>query len=138
MNKRTQYPPEFKTKVVLEILTDEQTVNQIAAKYSVPPLVISRWKKEFLEWAPEIFKKGPSVSEKALWAADRSPDLMTSIPPSERICEAISEFLTKGISDSNAVANTLFLLGAQSLIHKLLDQKATDYLGRERIERSEE
>jgi len=62
---------------------------------------------------------------------------MTSIPPTERICEAISEFLTKGISDGQNVTNTLFLLGAQRLIQELLEQEATDYLGRERYERSE-
>ena len=63
---------------------------------------------------------------------------MTSIPPTERICEAISEFLIKGISDSGDVTNTLFLLGAQRLIQELLEQEATDYLGRERYERSDE
>ena len=66
MNKKTQYPPEFKAKVVLEVLAEEQTINQIAAKYSVSPVVISRWKKEFLERAPDVFKKGPSDKEKAL------------------------------------------------------------------------
>ena len=63
---------------------------------------------------------------------------MISIPPSERICEAISDFLTKGISDSGDVTNTLFLLGAQRLIQELLEQEATDYLGRERYERNPE
>ncbi len=63
---------------------------------------------------------------------------MTSIPPSERICEAISEFLSKGVTDSGDIMNTLFLLGAQRLIQELLEQEATDYLGRERYERSEE
>ena len=66
MNKRAHYTPEFKTKVVLEILAEEQTVNQIAAKYSVSPVVISRWKKEFIERASEVFKKGPSEAEKEL------------------------------------------------------------------------
>ena len=55
---------------------------------------------------------------------------MTSIPPSKRICEAINEFLGKGISDGNNVTNTLFLLGAQRLIQEALEQEATDYLGR--------
>ena len=63
---------------------------------------------------------------------------MTSIPPSERICEAIGEFLSNGVSESNDVMNTLFLLGAQRLIQELLEQETTDYLGRERYERSEE
>lgn len=66
MNKRNHYPAEFKAKVVLEILSEEATMNQIAAKYGLSPVVLSRWKKEFLERASEVFKKGPSESEKEL------------------------------------------------------------------------
>jgi len=33
MEKRNRYTSEFKTKVVLEVLREEQTVNEIAAKY---------------------------------------------------------------------------------------------------------
>lgn len=66
MKKRTNYPAEFKTKVVLEILSEESTLNELAAKYEVSPVVLSRWKKEFLERASEVFKKGPSASEKEL------------------------------------------------------------------------
>lgn len=66
MKTRNQYPPEFKTKVVLEILSEQLTVNQIAAKYNVSPVVLSRWKKEFLERASEVFKKGPTEAEKEL------------------------------------------------------------------------
>ena len=66
MNKRNHYSAEFKTKVVLEILSEESTVNQIAAQYGISPVVLSRWKKEFLERASEVFKKGPSEAEKEL------------------------------------------------------------------------
>ena len=66
MTKRTHYSAEFKTKAVLEILSEELTVNQLAAKYDVSPVVLSRWTKEFLERASEVFKKGPSESEKEL------------------------------------------------------------------------
>ncbi|MNO15539.1 Transposase [compost metagenome] len=66
MRKRTNYPAEFKTKVVLEVLAEELTVNQIATKYEVSPVVLSRWKKEFLERASDIFKKGTSSAEKEL------------------------------------------------------------------------
>lgn len=48
MNKRNHYSAEFKTKVVLEILSEESTINQIAAQYGISPVVLSRWKKEFL------------------------------------------------------------------------------------------
>jgi len=66
MKARNNYSPEFKAKVVLEILSEEETVNQIAAKYEISPVVLSRWKKEFLERASEVFKKGPSEADKEL------------------------------------------------------------------------
>jgi transposase-like protein len=66
MKKRNSYSGEFKSKVVLEVLAEVSTVNEIAAKYGVSPVVINRWKKEFLERAPELFKKGRSDAEKEL------------------------------------------------------------------------
>lgn len=66
MNKRNHYSAEFKSKVVLEVLQEASTVNEIAAKYGISPVVISRWKQEFLERAPEVFRKGPSEAEKEL------------------------------------------------------------------------
>lgn len=66
MRTRKQYAVEFKTKVVLEILAEQETVNQISAKYSISPVVLSRWKKEFFERASDVFKKGPTEAEKEL------------------------------------------------------------------------
>jgi transposase-like protein len=57
MNKRNRYTSEFKTKVVLEVLREEQTVNQIAAKYDLAPPMVSRWKAEFLEKAHSVFER---------------------------------------------------------------------------------
>jgi transposase-like protein len=66
MKKRNHYSAEYKTKVVLEVLREEATVNEIPAKYGISPVMISRWKQEFLERAPEVFKKGASDAEKEL------------------------------------------------------------------------
>ena len=66
MNKRNHYPPEFKSQIVLEVLREEATVSEIAAKHSLHPVLINRWKQEFLERASEVFKKGPSDAEKEL------------------------------------------------------------------------
>ena len=63
MKKRNQYSAGFKSKVVLEVLQEASTVNEIAAKYSISPVTISRWKGEFMERAAEVFKKGPSTAE---------------------------------------------------------------------------
>jgi transposase len=64
MEKRNRYTPEFKTKVVLEVLREEHTVNEIAGKYEVSPVMISRWKSEFLGKAATVFEKGPSEADK--------------------------------------------------------------------------
>lgn len=66
MKKRNQYSAEFKAKVVLEVLQEEATVNEIAAKHGIHPVMVSRWKQEFIDRAPEVFKKGPSEAEKEL------------------------------------------------------------------------
>lgn len=66
MKKRNHYSAELKSKVVLEVLQEASTVNEIAAKYGISPVVISRWKSDFVERAAEVFKKGPSEVEKEL------------------------------------------------------------------------
>lgn len=64
MEKRNRYTPEFKTKVVLEVLQEEHTVNEIASKYEISPVMISRWKSEFLSRASIVFEKGTSEVDK--------------------------------------------------------------------------
>ncbi|MBX4152295.1 transposase [Paenibacillus lautus] len=64
MEKWNRYTAEFKTKVVLEVLREEQTVNVIAAKYEPSPVMISRWKSEFLERANAVFEEKTSEVDK--------------------------------------------------------------------------
>lgn len=64
MEKRNRYTSEFKTKVVLEVLREEQTVNEIAAKYELSPVMASRWKVEFLERASVVFDKKTNEVDK--------------------------------------------------------------------------
>lgn len=42
MEKRNTYKPEFKAKIVLELLREEKTVNHLAAEYELNPVMISR------------------------------------------------------------------------------------------------
>lgn len=63
MEKRNRYTSEFKAKVVLEILREDESLNQIAAKYELNPQMLSQWKREFVDHAAEAFdhKKGNEV-----------------------------------------------------------------------------
>lgn len=55
--KRKQYTPEFKAKVVLQVLREEKTLGEIAADNELNPNQIRNWKREFLENAPKIFSE---------------------------------------------------------------------------------
>ena len=56
-HKRRKYSPEFKLKAVTEILKGEKTASQLAGELGVHPIVLSEWKKHFLETGAQIFEK---------------------------------------------------------------------------------
>lgn len=60
VTKRRQFSPEFKTQVVLSALREEGTLSELAGKYGVHPIQISKWRKDFLKDAPHIFSNGKS------------------------------------------------------------------------------
>jgi transposase-like protein len=45
---RRKFSPEFKAKVALEAAKDQLTLAELSKKFEVNPVVISRWKSEFL------------------------------------------------------------------------------------------
>ena len=53
---RRKFTSVFKTKVVLELLKERNTLSEIAQKYEIHPTIISKWKTEFLEKASIVFK----------------------------------------------------------------------------------
>jgi len=61
--KRTTYSAEFKTKIVLEVLKNEDTLNAIASKNNITPKNLQNWKKVFLENAEIAMEPARSVQE---------------------------------------------------------------------------
>ena len=57
MSKRRKFSSKFKTKVVLEALSERSTVQELARKHEVHPNQIVKWKAQFLENAEGIFDK---------------------------------------------------------------------------------
>ncbi len=61
--KRKRYDSEFKSRVALEALKGERTIQQIAKAYDVHPVQVSDWKKRMAQGAAEVFetrgKKSP-------------------------------------------------------------------------------
>ena len=51
------------TRVALEVLKGDATINGIASKYGVLPKSIHQWKKQFLENAPLAFENAVPVKK---------------------------------------------------------------------------
>ncbi|PWW82167.1 hypothetical protein CR164_07490 [Prosthecochloris marina] len=54
---RRKFSAEFKTKVVLEALSERLTASELAQKYEIHPNQIAQWKREFLDRAAEVFER---------------------------------------------------------------------------------
>lgn len=61
-NKRRQHSAEFKARVALDALSGQHTLAELATKYEVHPIQISKWKTEFAKEAPKIFARGKDRS----------------------------------------------------------------------------
>ncbi len=46
---RRKFSADFKAKVALEAVKNQQTLAELAIKFDVNPVMISKWKSEFLE-----------------------------------------------------------------------------------------
>jgi len=58
MTRRRTYTPEYKARIVLEILTDQKSIAQSSREYGIKDTVLSRWKQEFIERSPQVFEQG--------------------------------------------------------------------------------
>jgi transposase-like protein len=57
MYKRRTFSGQFKAQVVLEVLTGVKSAAQVCREYDIKETVLSRWKQEFIERAPELFER---------------------------------------------------------------------------------
>ena len=56
--KRNKYSAEFKAKVALVALKEEETMSELAARFGVHPTMINNWKRALVDGAADIFDKG--------------------------------------------------------------------------------
>ena len=55
--KRKQHSSQFKAKVALAALQNEETTAQLASRFNIHPTMISTWKRQLLDSAAELFDK---------------------------------------------------------------------------------
>jgi transposase-like protein len=82
MSKGRTYSPEYKAKVVVEILREEKTISEIGARESVSPKMLYNWKREFLDNAYRAFsvtKDEKTAKEATKAAMEREQELLAKI-----------------------------------------------------------
>jgi len=62
---RNTYTPEFKAKMVREVLREEKSLSQVAAAYGVHPNLVSQWRDQALAGLSGLFSRTKETD----WAA---------------------------------------------------------------------
>jgi len=80
--QRKNYSPEYKTKIVIEVLEGDKMASEIAAREGLNPKILSMWKTEFLKNAHRAF--GETSEEKQLKqeikvGSERENELVTKV-----------------------------------------------------------
>jgi transposase-like protein len=70
MAKRRQFTPEFKARLVLDILTGVQSQAEACRKHSLGPNLLSLWKATFLEKAHLAFDNEQARSAEQVQIAE--------------------------------------------------------------------
>lgn len=81
MTKR-QFSPEYKAKIVLEIMREENTVSEIGAREDISAKQLHNWKKEFIDNAAKVFsqkKEARDAVNKVLESEEREETLMAKV-----------------------------------------------------------
>ncbi len=65
MKERRTFSPEFKARVVLELISGKKGLMEASREYNIKDTVLSRWKQEFLERAAQVFEQPKSNEQEA-------------------------------------------------------------------------
>lgn len=87
---RTRHTPEFKAKVALAAIREEDTIPALSKRFGIHATQIYKWKREFLENASRAFSGG---REDKAGGPEREDELLKKI--GELTVER--DFLSKGL-----------------------------------------
>ena len=109
--KKKTYSADFKAKVVLELLSEGSTLNQIASKYEITQQSLLSWKKQFLENASQAFDSSKMSSEykKEIEELEKQNDRLAKsvVVSHEKILERLAALQAPQAKSVNAKKNSV-------------------------------
>jgi transposase-like protein len=63
MRTRRSFTSAFKAKVVLECVSGEKSISDACREYQLSPILVSKWRAEFIENSAAIFERNHKGSE---------------------------------------------------------------------------
>src|SRR5437660_12426412 len=63
MTQRRTFTAEFKTQVVLDLVSGAHSTAELCRQHQLNPQLLARWKTEFLERAPLLFQQEAMQSQ---------------------------------------------------------------------------
>jgi transposase-like protein len=79
MNKRRTFSSAFKAQVVMEALSERETLSELSKKYELHPNMIAEWKKHFVSHAQDVFSSRGTSEEPASDLARKNEELFAKI-----------------------------------------------------------
>jgi transposase len=68
--ERRIHSPQFKAKVALAALRNEETTAELSKRFGVHPTMINNWKKALLDGAADIFGKNQKTAQQTECTVD--------------------------------------------------------------------
>lgn len=95
MTQRRKFTPEFKSQVVLEMLTEQKSAGQVSREYGIKDSVLSRWKQEFIERSPQLFEQGTASDDRDQRIAELER-MVGRLAMELEMAKKVSRFLNSG------------------------------------------
>jgi len=61
MRTRRKFSPEFKARLVLEVISGVKTASEVCREHNLKPDLLSKWKTTFVAQAARVFETGPEL-----------------------------------------------------------------------------
>ena len=74
--KRRRHTAEFRARVALAAIREQETIPELAKRFGVHPNQIHKWKKQFVDQAASIFER---KGDDAKGGGDREAELLRKI-----------------------------------------------------------